>query len=117
MAHTCINDQYGRAPKRRILQGDKARPEPGTHIIEFPGGAMELSRLDDGSYWAHIAVYRGRGIKADQNTYGTVVDSRIDWAERRMEDIPHVPDEAHLTQLSVRIMPAARPLTDRTTEE
>lgn len=108
MAHNCINDLFDTAPERRVLRGNKRRPEPGTHIIEFPGGAVEVSRLEDGSYWAHIIVNRGQALLAQSGAkaaIGTVADSRIDWAERRLEKIPHVPEHAHLTQLAVRIVP------------
>lgn len=111
MSHTCINDLFGAAPKKRILKGDKTKKiEPGTHIIEFPGGAIELSRLDDGSYWAHIIVNRAQaleGMKGTDGAIGSVVSSRIDWHERRAEDIPSLPDQANLTQIAVRIMPVA----------
>lgn len=109
--HTAINDLFDDAPARRVLRGDKKRkPEPATHIIEFPGGAVEVSRLDDGTYWAHIVINRGQalpiwdGFKAAR---GTVIDSRVDWAERRVEDIPGLPDGAALTQIAVLIRPEA----------
>ena len=108
MAHTCVNDLFGKAPGKRELKGDKRHPEPGTHIIEFPGGAIELSRLEDGSYWAHIIVNRGQGLSCMSGiggARGEVIDSRIDWAERRMEAIPGLPDGVHLTQLAVLIRP------------
>lgn len=106
---TAINDLFDNAPARRVLRGDKKRkPEPAMHIIEFPGGAIELSRLDDGSYWAHIIVNRGEALdiqKGLTGARGTVVDSRIDWHQRRLEAIPGLPDQANLTQLAVRIVP------------
>lgn len=109
MAHTCINDLFGDAPAKRVLRGDKKRKaEPGTHIIEFPGGAIELSRLEDGSYWAHIIVNRNGAAGHQRGTgaaLGVVADSRIDWAERRLEAIPSLPDGANLTQLAVHIVP------------
>ena len=109
MAHTAIIDLFDQAPAKRTLYGDKKlKTEPGTHIIEFPGGAVEVSRLEDGSYWTHIIVHRGQAL-ADQRgmhaAIGEVVDSRVDWAERRAEDIPGLPDGARLTQLAVRIAP------------
>lgn len=111
-AFTAINQQFDAAPARRILKGDKIRkPEPAQHIIEFPGGAIEVSRLDDGSYWAHIIVNRGHvtpGMEGLHATFGEVVDSRVDWAERRLEAIPGLPDGTHLTQLAVRIAPCQR---------
>lgn len=108
-AYTAINDLFGNAPAKRVLKGDKKRkPEPAQHIIEFPGGAIELSRLDDGSYWAHIIVNREHaleGINGTKGALGKVIDSRIDWGERRLNAIPSLPDGANLTQLAVRIMP------------
>jgi hypothetical protein len=108
MAHTCVNDLFGEAPAKRVLKGDKKKPEPGTHIIEFPGGAIELSRLKDGSYWAHIIVNRGQALvdlPGMGAAKGSVVSSRIDWGGRGVAAIPPLPDEAKLTQLAVRIMP------------
>lgn len=108
MAHTCINDLFGEAPKKRVLKGDKRKPEPGTHIIEFPGGAVEVSRLEDGSYWAHIIVNQKEALDHQRGTtaaIGAIVDSRVDWHERRLESIPGLPEAANLTQLAVRIMP------------
>lgn len=120
MAHTCINDLFGHAPAKRVLRGDKKRKaEPGTHIIEFPGGAIELSRLEDGSYWAHIIVNRKEALDHQRGAsaaIGSVADSRIDWGERRLEAIPSLPDGANLTQIAVRIVPAfpgdASPIPD-----
>jgi len=108
-AFTAINDLFGQAPPRRTLKGDKkAKTEPAQHIIEFPGGAIELSRLEDGSYWAHIIINRAHttpGMKGLHAALGEVLDSRVDWAERRLENIPGLPDEANLTQIAVRIRP------------
>lgn len=110
-AYTVINNLFDDAPARRVLKGDKKRKsEPATHIIEFPGGAIELSRLDDGSYWAHIIINRDYaldGMEGTKGALGRVVDSRVDWAERRLENIPYLPDGASLTQIAVRIMPEA----------
>lgn len=106
---TAQNDLFDNAPKKRVLYGDKKRKaEPAQHIIEFPGGAVEVSRLDDGSYWAHIIVnraYSTPGMTGLHAALGEVVDSRIDWAERRLEGIPSLPDSTNLTQLAVRIVP------------
>lgn len=47
------------------LYGDKTRAtEAAQHIINFPGGSVEVSRHSDGSYWAHIA--RNRNRRRDQ---------------------------------------------------
>jgi hypothetical protein len=111
-AHTAINDLFGTAPAKRILYGDKKRKsEPTTHIIEFPGGAVELSRLEDGSYWVHVIVNRAplysSNDKGMSSAHGEVIDSRIDWGERRLEGIPCLPEGATLTQLAVQIRPVS----------
>ncbi len=108
MAHTVVNDLFDDAPKKRVLKGDKRKPEPGTHIIEFPGGAIELARLDNGDYWAHITINRGQalaGMRGTNRALGEVVSSRIDWDGRTLEGIPSLPDGANLTQLAVLIRP------------
>ncbi len=111
MSHaTAINDLFDAAPAKRVLHGDKKRkPEPATHIIEFPGGAVEVSRLDDGTYWAHIILNQGQALadlgEGHGSAVGEVIDSRVDWAERRLEGIPSLPDHGHLTQIAVRIRP------------
>lgn len=76
------------------------KAESAEHIIEFPGGAIEVARLEDGSYWAHIIV-----------THGDVINSRVDWAERRLEAIPGLPEEASLTQVAVLIRPQGKVYT------
>lgn len=41
--------QAPKAPKRIEILGDKTkRPESASHVIESPGGAIELSRIDGG---------------------------------------------------------------------
>lgn len=112
-AYTAINDLFDNAPAKRVLRGDKKRkPEPAQHIIEFPGGAVEASRLDDGSYWAHIIINRSQALEALAPgmgcALGRVVDSRVDWAERRLEEIPGITDAVNLTQVAVRIVPEGR---------
>ena len=57
-AFTCKSYIVGKAPKHIKLLGDKTQPECAQHIIEFPGGAIELSRTSDGNYWAHIIINR-----------------------------------------------------------
>jgi hypothetical protein len=107
--HVVINDLFGEAPARRVLRGDKKKQaEPGTHIIEFPGGAVELARLDDGTYWVHIIVNRGQALSdlaGMDSALGSVVESRIDWHERKEASIPSLPSGSSLTQLAVRIRP------------
>lgn len=110
--YTVINDLFDNAPKRRVLKGNKkAKPEAAEHIIEFPGGAIEVARLDDGTYWAHIIVNRAYAIETLmpglKGATGIVVESRIDWGERSLDTIPSLPDGSNLTQIAVRIRPEA----------
>ncbi len=92
-----------KAPKQLTLYGDKAKKaESAQHIIEFPGGAVELSRTSDNEYWAHIIVNRGwsdgdqTGIHAAR---GEVVDARID-SDAGVCDVPNA---GTMTQIAVRI--------------
>lgn len=82
MSDTAKSWTIDKAPKRIKLLGDKTKPESAQHIIEFPGGAVELSRTMSGDYWAHIIVNRtdfdgndGQGLNSAR---GVVVDARID---------------------------------------
>lgn len=81
-AFTCKNFFLSKAPKKIELLGDKTkRPEPAQHIIEFPGGAVEISRTTDGNYWAHIIVNRDwadSDMKGLRGAIGEVVGGRID---------------------------------------
>jgi hypothetical protein len=59
------------------LYGDKkTKTEPAQHIITFPGGSVEVSRCDDGTYWAHIA--RNRADQHPPNDVGVFLSGRID---------------------------------------
>lgn len=97
----------GKAPARIDLLGDKTkRPEPGQHIITFPGGAIELSRTAEGDYWAHILVnqdYWLDSMPGRLSALGEVVDSRIDRSETR--GIDPIPDTDGLRQIAVLIRP------------
>jgi len=82
MAATAKTYLIDKAPKRIRLHGDKTtKPESAQHIIEFPGGSIELSRTTDGHYWAHIAVNKGQvlddcdGFNGKQ---GEVISARLD---------------------------------------
>ena len=104
MTHsTAKNWPIDRAPKRIELLGDKTkRPEPAEHIIEFPGGAIEVSRTSTGDYWAHIIVNRGFADRDQDGMHaarGEVVDARIDSAAGVLD----VADADTMTQIAVRI--------------
>lgn len=83
-AFTCkvMNLGESKTPERITLLGDKyKKPEPAQHVIEFPGGAVEVSRTSDGKYWAHIIVNRDFAIddcKGYRSAIGEIVGTRID---------------------------------------
>jgi hypothetical protein len=61
------------------LFGDKRRPEPEYFRLKFPGGDVDLSRLDDGSYWVHLRVNRpDDGGMPDERVFAQIVDARLD---------------------------------------
>lgn len=102
---TCKSFLAGKdAPRRIELLGNKQRPESAQHIIEFPGGAIELSRTADGDYWAHIIVNREwadtdcRGLRG---AIGKVVKGRID----ADTGVYEVPGHENITQIALLIRP------------
>ena len=104
------NYLIGKAPRRIELLGDKTRrPEPATHIIEFPGGAIELSRTTDGNYWAHIIVNRDFALPDEvegmEGAYGEIVGSRIDYEYPAEPNVVEVPDAHKLRQIAILIQP------------
>ena len=111
MAHaTTRNCLIGKALRRIELLGDKTRrPEPATHIIEFPGGAIELSRTTDGNYWAHIIVNRDFAlpdeIEGMEGAYGEIVGSRIDYEFPAEPNIVEVPNAQEVRQIAILIKP------------
>jgi hypothetical protein len=107
---TTKNFLYDKDPQRIRLLGDKTtRPEPATHIIEFPGGAIELSRTTDGNYWAHIIVNRDFALPDDcdglRAAYGAIVGSRIDYDFPSDPNIVNVPNAEQVRQIAVLIEP------------
>lgn len=104
-AFTAKNFQMAKAPKRIELIGDKTkRPEPAQHIIEFPGGAIELSRTTEGNYWAHIIVHTGEPqdwTEGRQSARGEIVGSRLD-KDRAIVDFVNGDD---IAQIAVLIKP------------
>jgi hypothetical protein len=99
---------FRKAPKKISLLGDNTRPEPATHIIEFPGGAIELSRTSEGNYWAHIMVNHDfaldncDGLRA---AFGAVIGSRIDYEFPAEPNIIAIPDEKQIRQIAILIQP------------
>lgn len=107
-AFTCKNYSLGgkKTPKKIVLLGDKTkRPEPAQHIIEFPGGAIEVSRTSDGNYWAHIIVNRDYLLddcEGMRRAFGEIVGGRID-ADNGVNQIP---DHGRITQVAMLIRPS-----------
>lgn len=108
MADTVKSYQYAKAPRRIALLGDKTkRPESAQHIIEFPGGAVELTRTSTGDYWVHVIVNREQIIDdADGrvSAFGRIVDARID----RVSRIDHVPELENVEQIAFLVHPERR---------
>lgn len=100
---TAKNWPIDKAPPRISLLGDKTiRPEPAQHIIEFPGGAIEVSRTSDGDYWAHIIVNRGWSDRDQEGLHaarGEVVDTRVDHGTH----VDDLADPRTMTQVAVLI--------------
>src|SRR5258708_30578075 len=107
---TTKNYVIDRAPRRIELLGDKTRrPEPAAHIIEFPGGAIELSRTTDGNYWAHIIVNCDFALPDEvegmEGAYGDIVGSRIDYEYPAEPNIVEVPKAQKVRQVAILIRP------------
>lgn len=107
MADTAKQYQYGKAPKRIELLGDKTkRPESAEHIIEFPGGAIELARTSDGNYWAHIIINRN-WASSDHggrlSAIGEVLDARL--GRDYPDGVSGIDQHEGLQQIAVLIKP------------
>ncbi|MHC4311244.1 MAG: hypothetical protein ACYSW3_02090 [Planctomycetota bacterium] len=65
-----------------LVEGNKhKRAEPGTHVIQFPGGHLEVTRTTDDEYWAHIWVNKGEVLEELHmlSKPGEIVDTRVDY--------------------------------------
>jgi hypothetical protein len=102
---TCKSYMFDKAPKRIELLGDKTKKvESAQHIIEFPGGAVEVSRTSDGNYWAHIIInraYADNDCNGLYNRFGEIVGGRIDCDEGVCE----IPGYEDITQIAILIKP------------
>jgi hypothetical protein len=106
-AFTCKVYAFDKAPKKIKLLADKGiRPEPAQHVIDFPGGAIELSRTTDGDYWAHIIVNRKQMVDDCEGlfaAFGRIVEGRID----ADDGVYHIPDHDNISQVALLIRPKA----------
>jgi hypothetical protein len=93
-----------------VIEGDRRNPEPGTVVVKFPGGHIEVSRCTDGSYWAHVARSLVENPEAGERA-GRIVASRIDhtpeaWRAcvlRGESGIPALPADVDMQHLAVQI--------------
>lgn len=101
---TAKSYQIEKAPKRIQLFGDKTKKsEPAQHIIEFPGGAIEVSRTSEGNYWAHIIVDRD-GVLGSSGTgevCGEIVGHRI----QALGSVSNIHNGDYAQQIAVLIKP------------
>jgi hypothetical protein len=104
MSATAKTYRYGKAPKRIVLRGDPASPESAEHVVEFPGGAVCVTRTADGDYWAHILIHRGQVVpdcEGRESAVGEVVGSRI--GRVHPHGVARLEREAEVEQIAVRI--------------
>ena len=104
-AFTCNVHMFDHAPKKIRLLGDKdKKPEAAQHVIEFPGGAIELSRTTDGNYWAHIIVNRQHRLDDCDGLHAAfeqIVGVRID-------GVYSLPEHDEINQVALLIRPTAK---------
>jgi len=100
---TCKVKQFSHAPKKTRLTGNKRNgAESAQHIIEFPGGAIEVSRTSNNEYWAHIIVNTGQVIDDCEglcSAHGEIVGSRIDYQDKIVE----IENQDRVQQIAIRI--------------
>ncbi len=74
------------------INGDHRKPEPETVSIEFPGGAVDVTRAKDGEnadYWVHLRVSNARHpnrFDGDGEQNAHVSDGRIDLFSKHASD-------------------------------
>ena len=108
MSATCKIYDIDEAPGKIELFGIKSKErESATHVIEFPGGAVEVSRTSDGNYWAHIIVnndYIVEGCNGIRKSYGVIISSRVDTGN----GVNKIPSHEDITQVALLIKPICR---------
>ena len=78
------------------FNGNKTSPEPGTAVIKFPGGHVEVTRCTNGDYWAHIEVVSPENIIASRLDYTSEA-----WAE--LGTIPDVPRANEIRHVAFKV--------------
>jgi hypothetical protein len=106
----------GAKPQRIVLLGDKTKkPEAAENIIEFPGGAICVTRTTDGNYWAHFHINRSDVVgdtKGTKAAFGRIVGARIDTAD----GVVSIPAYQEISHLALLIQPMAHSTEDLTEE-
>ncbi len=62
------------------LFGNPKKPEPEHFRVYFPGGDIDIARLDNGDYWVHLRVDRPEdgGDPYREGGFARIVDGRLD---------------------------------------
>lgn len=92
-AHLKI-EQMGEVVQGVRLFGNPQKPEPEHFRVCFPGGDVDLVRLDDGSYWIHLRVNRPDDGDDPDREFAKITDARLDVhgkhvAETKVGDFKH----------------------------
>ena len=64
------------------LLGDRTQPEPSTFLVKFPGGDVEVTRTNDGSYWVHVRAGSSTDSEVIEGlaVVGELAQARVDYA-------------------------------------
>lgn len=84
-----------------VFQGNPKNPEPGSAIIKFPGGHVEVTRTSDNRYWAHVEV------ENPENTHDSRIDYNHDGYVATNGSIPDVPHADKIKHMAILIGAAA----------
>ncbi len=68
------------------LEGNKAKPEPSTFIVAFPGGEVEIARCSDDTYWIHLNVSNPTQFSRGGPAAGRITDARLDIRGKHASD-------------------------------
>ena len=72
----------------QLLGDPKRRPEPEHFRVKLPGGDVDITRCDDGTYWVHVHVEDERqgGFVPGHSIPGRIIDGRVDVIGRHASD-------------------------------
>ncbi len=111
MGDTTKQMKYGQAPNKVVLTGDKKEMESAEHIIEFPGGAISVTRVPNlttrkDEYWAHISINSNDGFvegSTREHKRGRVIDSRIDYVHPTEPNVIPISRDDLVDHIAIRI--------------